>query len=143
MKRILIMMIMVIGLSSFTTQVRIDKELEKYYTNSIEDLTNKGFDASGKIGVQIKFIAKPSERQHKYGIAFAIHSEEYSLIRVYEKNWNDIDYWQKRWVMTHELLHTFGYEHSNNTNSLMFWDIPENVTPRMYYTALDIALSEK
>ena len=143
MRKVMVMvMVAVFSTASSQFEYRVDPKLEKFYLSTIDDLKKSDFEFPNKKGVQIAKIKKKRKGQHKYGVASIVPHPDYSMIRVYSKNWSDIDYWQRRWVMTHEMLHTFGYEHSNDTNSLMYWDVPERVTPVQYYEALEIALKE-
>lgn len=132
-----VVLIVIIGMAMNTFEYKIDDKLEPFYLASIEDLKDVSFDFPYKKGVAITFIDKQSDKQHSDGIAWAIPHKDYSLIRVYERHFKHIDYWQKRWVVTHELLHTFGYGHSDDPRSIMYWDIPEDVSSYDYYNALE------
>ena len=143
MRKLLSIIALAITLTGFSQfNYNVDPKLENFYLSTVEDLKDRNFEFPNKKGVQIAKIKKKRKGQHKYGVASIVPSEDYIMIRVYAKNWSEIDYWQRRWVMTHEMLHTFGYEHSSDTNSLMYWDVPERVTPVKYYEALEIALKE-
>lgn len=143
MRKLLSIIALAIALTGFSKfNYRVDPSLEKFYLSTIEDLKDHNFEFPYKKGVQIAKIKKKRKGQHKNGVASIVPHPEYSMIRVYSKHWSELQYWQRRWVMTHEMLHTFGYEHSNDTQSLMYWDVPERVTPQMYYNALEVALKE-
>ena len=142
MRNVIIAAFAALTLSFSGFKYNVDPKLEDFYLDTIEDLKEYDFTFPDKKGVHIAFVKK-NPKQHKYGVAWALQSEDYSMIRIQRKNWGMTDYWQRRWVMTHEMLHTFGYEHSNDTNSLMYWDVPERVTPQDYYNALEVALKEK
>ena len=125
-----------LGMGQF--KYSVDKKIEPYYLQSIEDLKHI---LPLKDGVRILFVDK-HEKQSRYGAAYTILHDDYIIINVSKKWWKDLTNIEKQAVMTHELLHSFGYKHSKNPDSLMYWDVSRFNTYHKYVKALKIALNE-
>ena len=118
----------------------IDPLLEQNYRQSLEDLETRGLDViQGRGRVIVRFGTPP----RSYSVAATAQTPEGFSITVNRRVWSSLFRTQKRWAMTHELIHAAGRTSANgqvahDPRGILQEGVPRTVSERKYLKELDI-----
>ena len=137
---------LLIVLSSFAANAQlsynVDSQLEPFFLEAMNDFKEIGFDIPDKEGVMLVFYKKRGATESSKAVAKTRYSEKFIIIGVYKPSWELLTYGQKRAVIAHELLHSFGYDHSDDPRSLMYPNVNNIESMFNYKHALRFAIKE-
>lgn len=142
MRRLFILLVLSAFAANAQLHYNVDSQLEPFFLEAMNDFKEIGFDIPKKEGVMLVFYRERGATESSKAVAKTRYSEKFIVIGVYKPTWEQLTYGQKRAVIAHELLHSFGYDHSNDPRSLMYPNVNNIESMYDYRNAFKYAIKQ-